>query len=517
MVIPLNETDELRIRRELSELKEAQEALLKRVSSLENTSSETTDVQRAAGDNMLRNCLAQFSDDAYNDLGLGGDAAERLAHWYIHAAATTLLGLTTAEMLKSSAHSGYVAGTDDPDWGKSAGQIRLGTTKTVSQPLINRFAQRGATLYLQFSYTLRTATALPAGLKFYAGLWDNTPGQEKWISGATLALTIAVQGTPGATTRQYRVIVTTDTGETYQIDAAAIANAPNTPSVANYVRVSWPAIPGRVSARVEKLQGGVYSLLTTIVSGSTDYNDYGDAGTVIGAFSTGTLTALRARVEDPNFAPEYGVIKRKGYAIEIPSDYDFALTTAEQVLRVGLSAALTDDHQLLLTRFQMGFSFGDFQLSAFDLAIVNAGSSTAPPVPPTPPGDEDIPCFSDNVCVRTPEGLRSFAELAEQNEIRITNRTGTHRAELLVHEFDGVMIDMGVGTGRLVTLEHLFEREFGRWHTAAEQFPTLPRIRFKGRVYNLHILSDDPADYHYIIKVVGHGREYVVHNAKILT
>jgi hypothetical protein len=393
--LTLSGTDDIRVRRELSELLDQQTAVDRRIAELQNAAGETPAVSAAPpGDNLLRNTEAEFSDDAYNNLGLGGDAAKRIAHWYLHADSATLLAFTSAELLKDSTHSGYVGASDDPDWEKTAGRIRLGTLKTVSQPLVNRLAQQGNILFLQFTATLRTATALPSPLIFYAGIHDNTVGQEKWVSGATLALIATVEGTPGGTTRDYRVIETTDKGETYQIDMAPIVNAPNAPSTTNFVRLNWPAIPGRVSARVEKSEGGVFSLLTTITSGSTEFNDYGDAGEVIGAFTTGTLTAIRARIQDNAFVPEYGVIKTYAYAIGVPSDYNISLTTGGQVLRLGISAGLTDDHQLILDRFSLGFNFGGFQRSAADIAVSNLNSVTASPtggLAPAPTGDGGTP------------------------------------------------------------------------------------------------------------------------------
>jgi hypothetical protein len=394
MVQSLYDTDNIRLRRELSEIRESHRLAQLRIQALESAVADTSSNIPRPGDQVLRNGEAEFSDDAYDNLGAGGDAAKRIAHWYQHSDTTTLLALTTAELLKDASHSAYVAGTDDPDWERSSGRIRLGTRNSISQPLPNKYAQQGNVLYFQFTATLRTATALPAGLTFYAGIWDNTAGQEKWVSGATLALTATVQGTPGATTRDYRVIVTTDKGETYQIDMAPITNAPNSPSTANFVRLSWPAIPGRISARVEKSEGGVFALLTTITSGSTEYNDFGDAGAVIGAFSTGTLTAIRARIQDDSFAPEFGVIKRYSYAIKVPDDYDINLTTAQQLLRFGVSVALTDAHQLILDRFQLGFNFGGFQRSAADLAVTNPISVSASPtggLAAAPTGDPDEP------------------------------------------------------------------------------------------------------------------------------
>jgi hypothetical protein len=501
--------DAIRLRREVSLLLEEQRRMRAQIAQLQGGTSVTPETTTIgfAGDNILRNCQAQFSDDAYNNLGAGGDAALRAAHWAGHAAATTLLGFASGDLLKAPTHSAYAA--DDPDWDPATGQLRLGSTKTISQELVNRYVQRDLTLFFQFDATLRTATALPGGLIFYAGFWDNTAGQEKWVGG-TPTLTIAVVGTPGATTRQYRVIVTTDTGDQYQIDATAITNAPNLASTINYVRISWPPVSGRISARIEKLQGGVFALLGTIVSGSTDFNDYGNAGTVIGAFSTATTT-LSARIEDGTFAPEFGLVRRYGYAIRVPTAYNMAVTTVPHVLRFGLSAALPDVRQLLLTRFQLGFSSGAFQPSAFDLAVTNATTVTTPPEPAPP--EEDPPCFCEYMPVVTPDGLRTFSEMEEAGDsgLQIVNGTGTHDARLLVHEFQGTMIDLGYGL--LVTLDHLFEVIPGVWRRANDEFPENPRVEFKGKVYNLEVLSTDPADHVYLIVINGTWR--VVHNRKI--
>lgn len=391
----MNTSDDLiRMRRELSELMIANSKQQRRINSLEQgTTSTATTAVRDVGDNVLRNCEVEFSDDAYNNLGLGGDAAQRAAHWYRHNASDTLLAFTAAEMLRSSGHSGYAA--DDPDWEISTGRIRLGSTKTISQPLLNKYVQPRAILYLQFTATLRTSTPLPVGLQFIAEFHDNTAGQEKVIEGDSLEITATVEGTPGAVTVDYRVIVLTDTGDEYQIDlAAAVTTAPAVSSIEDFVRLSWPSIPGRVSATIYRLKTGIYSLIGVIVSGSSEWNDYGDAGSVLGgAWPSAANTTLKARVVDTAFAPEHGVVKGYGYAIEIPSDYDITLTTGQQALRMRLSAALTDAQQLILDRFQLGQNFGGFQRSAADLAVTNSISITGSPTgalspaPTSDPGD----------------------------------------------------------------------------------------------------------------------------------
>lgn len=373
--------DQIRAAREIAQLQEdgrARDARLREVEAAIVAAAASASPE--AGDQLLKNGEAEFSDDAYNDLGLGGDSDELAAHWYIHPDTDTLLTLHTADLVKSSGHSGYSAGVDSLDWEKSAGRFRLGSLKTLSQPLTNRFAQAGNVLYLQFTATLSTASALPAGFLFYGGIHDNTAGREDWLPGATLRITATVEGASGAASLDYVVIVTTDKGEVYQITMAApLATAPASLTAANYVRLSWPAVPGATSQVVYKQAGAVFTRLTTITSGSNEFNDIGAVGATVGAFPTATLSALRARVQDDAFAPEFGVIKAYAYAIKVPSDYDISLTTGEQILRLGVSPAPTDAHQLMLDRFQLGFNFGGFQRAAADLAVTNGVSISASP------------------------------------------------------------------------------------------------------------------------------------------
>jgi hypothetical protein len=51
----------------------------------------------------------------------------------------------------------------------------------------------------------------------------------------------------------------------------------------------------------------------------------------------------------------------------------------------------------------------------------------------------------------------------------------------------------------------------GTWDRADEKYADLPHVWFEGTVYNLHVLSDDPADKHYIL-----FNGDVAHNVKIV-
>jgi hypothetical protein len=106
-----------------------------------------------------------------------------------------------------------------------------------------------------------------------------------------------------------------------------------------------------------------------------------------------------------------------------------------------------------------------------------------------------ITCFTGNVAIQTPYGDVELASLPEKFEL--VNETGTHWAQLLVHEnYKGWMLE--IAPGKLVTLDH--EMKVGtEWLTAEEKYPTANRVWFEGTVYNAHVLSANPEDKHYIL------------------
>lgn len=107
-------------------------------------------------------------------------------------------------------------------------------------------------------------------------------------------------------------------------------------------------------------------------------------------------------------------------------------------------------------------------------------------------------CFTVAVALQTADGLVKFGDLPTNTPFPITNETGTHPAELLVHEnYEGLMIVLE--EGKLVTLDHLMKMADGSWEAADRKYPNLPRVWFKGTVYNLRVLSNNPVDWHFIL------------------
>lgn len=106
-------------------------------------------------------------------------------------------------------------------------------------------------------------------------------------------------------------------------------------------------------------------------------------------------------------------------------------------------------------------------------------------------------CFTGNVRICVPGGFARFDEL--HGEFEIANRKGTRRATLVVHEdYTDTMLDMG--NGELVTEGHGLLLD-GEYQAASICLPEAPRIeKWTGTVFNLHVLSDDPEDHHYILE-----------------
>lgn len=114
-------------------------------------------------------------------------------------------------------------------------------------------------------------------------------------------------------------------------------------------------------------------------------------------------------------------------------------------------------------------------------------------------------CFSGDTKVKTPSGFVRFDELPKECEI--INLTGRHKAQLIVHEasIEPMVI---MPNGALATKNHLMLHPSGGWQPASaffsEEASASPRT-----VYNMHVVTDDPDDMHYILET-GH----IAHNIK---
>jgi hypothetical protein len=113
-------------------------------------------------------------------------------------------------------------------------------------------------------------------------------------------------------------------------------------------------------------------------------------------------------------------------------------------------------------------------------------------------------CFSGNTRIQTTEGWKRFDELPAV--VEILNVTGTHTADLIVHD-DVVCKMFDMGGFEFVTGNHLM-KQGDLWVPASELFTDARE--YAGKLYNLHVRSDNPEDQHYILE-----NGHTAHNVKI--
>lgn len=297
------------------------------------------------------------------------DEGKECAHWFSNDVPVAGQVLSFVNALTSSANKtlkaygdfGGVHSTYDPaycDWDRNTGQARLHGLKSLDAPFpTNRVVvPNRSVIYVGALIALRNEQIrVPSDCRIYAGIWDNTVSAPRpdWVAGAAFAITGSVRGTPATTTeRRYKVFASTDRGYTYLSSELTIAAAPSDAGFATAdVFLTWKSIPGILEYHIYRhdITAAKYRKLVEIASGANNYVDNGailpgqnDVGGYPAATSTTPLAYVATLENELSGLP---IDELESWAtlflnIPIPSDYDVGTTTAEQVLRLGLTKAL---------------------------------------------------------------------------------------------------------------------------------------------------------------------------------
>lgn len=321
--------------------------------------------------NQLRNGEGGHSVNTWNEAVAAptADKGKECAHWFSNdtPVAGQVLSFVNAitsainKTLKAYINDGGVHSTYDAtycDWDRAKGQMRLHGTKSMDAPFpTNRVVvPNRSVVYLGALIALRSGQIrVPADCRIYAGIWDNTVSAPRpdWVAGAPFTVTGSVRGTPASTTeRRYKVFAFTDRGYTFLSAEMAIIAAPSDAAFATSdVYLTWRAIPGILEYRVYRFDvvAAKYRKLVEIASGVNNYLDNGailPGQSDVGGYPAATNTTPRAYVatssNEMDSLPIDGIESWDALFlnIPIPSDYDVSTTTAEQVLRMGLTKAL---------------------------------------------------------------------------------------------------------------------------------------------------------------------------------
>jgi hypothetical protein len=360
-------------------------ALKSSVKSVQEDVGQLTTVTYAEVVNIVDDGAFQWSEDAYLNIGvLPSDTTDsnfELYHYFRFLRSDNPV-VNSADAVKAEGHSTFAAneGTDADiiRWNRPDANIAIGGVTEdwdLCYPLHNNPITAGNTVYVQLEAMLATSDPPPDDLQLFAGIWDSTSGQEKYIDGATFTITGEIfnpDGLPGSDTVEYQVRAANDSGEETFSQILTFTNAPATFTQNHHPRISFKGAPGFIEFDIYRHKDGVY-VLQYVVKNSID-STYFDTGnppikTVMG-FPSPSATAPRAYAKTITFVP--GAIGGRGFVrysltIFVPTTYDKTQTDADsQWLRLGLTNPTDVANQILFRKLALSFGDGMWSPSAND-------------------------------------------------------------------------------------------------------------------------------------------------------
>lgn len=395
--------------------------------------------------NLADNTDWNWSTDAFLNAGItpgtAGDLNNRAYNWYRMQRATALLVEDDANSLKGPLHSLFAGETDDtPRWSKTDGWAELGETGAtpwdICSPLPNNFVTPGMRFYIQMIARLRTGTVSPGALKFFWALCDNTNSAPapQIIKGSALPLDGATYGPTGATTRDYKLIVTTDYGNQVESTVKSVTNTPVTLSPTNGVALSWPRYPGFTQVEIYVTEGGATFLVYIIGNGASAFNDVGQRLGPVAAIPSVTDTQAKAYSETREFTPTTDWTPWD-FTVIVPQTYNFSLTTGKQWLRGGVIGLMGDPHQLQIDRLGVATGYGVWSPSARDRNAASLPSTTQTSSTQGPPaGGGEPPGDGDG-------GLRCSTL---DTEVDVCDRDGGNERKVLLGEIEQQNVPDGI-------------------------------------------------------------------------
>lgn len=450
----------------ITRLQEQQAALQSQLAAIREATLGTQTGKGGIGaapiSNYIRNGDFSHSWDSYKRATPVADDA-RFECWEVY---THPVPSASQELKEDSVYSGALVAnsyalpdpgrsdnpTLDPNWNRTAGYARLGTTRTLDFPLPSNVAFPGRVLYVMLIAARRSAQVSVPG-RLYAGIWDNTAGQRNWISGDLFEIQAVVIGTPAATeSTEYLVVLTSDYGRTIT-SAIKTINAPTDASFVSgrvYVKLSWPRFSGFIQADIYRKRGAVYQLLSQ-QSTVSEYFDQGDIRQVVGAYpdTDGTKqlaysATRRGVLNDARIDMVDSSWSQVALAIQVPATYNQSNTSGKQWLRIGLDEACTGAdaaHGLYVDLVGMAYTAGAFAHHPDDLKGLQqpiaapygsgqggTGTGGGPTFPPDP-GEGGLLCVMWNSMILTVDDKmrvvsRPVQDLLQHPEYRLLSVDG---------------------------------------------------------------------------------------------
>jgi hypothetical protein len=314
--------------------------------------------------------------------------------------------------------------------------FNLGSATTrynVCCPLTTNFVHPGEKFYVYFEASVSQSDTDINDAEFYAGFYDNTAGQRKYIEGGDFTPTISVQGVPGTRTLEYKIHARTDSGQEILSAAVTTTTAPATLTTDNRVRLDFTGAPGFIQYTVYRKNGANYYRVGDIRN-SIDLNflDTVESGPSVVPVSgypvvTGARPQAIARTLDFTPAP-VGTFRPHTMTIQVPLTYDRSVTgNGMQWFRMGLTGLVASgsEREVVIRRISVSSGYGGWSRSPLDSSAASGPSSTATSAPGggTPVGDPPGGGGGGPVClvldteVDTPDGIVLLDDIEKGDKV----------------------------------------------------------------------------------------------------
>lgn len=336
----------------------------------------------------------------------------------------------------------------DPDWSRSNGYARLGSTKSIDFPLPENHAFPGRRIYLSVIMARADSDVVIPG-RFAAGIWDNTKTARDFLQATPFTINAGTVGVPAGTiSRDYLIVGRTDFGRTVSSQLVTVANAPDDTSFISgqvYVHLSWTPIRGVINWDIYRDTGGVFVLLAQ-ESTITDYFDQGSSLRVVDGYPDTTATNQSAYAEtragELDSMPVDGVSSewvQYDLAIQVPPTWDATgVETGMIWLRLFFTEALGTARGAHIDLVMLSLQAGSFAYHPQDqgqqdpIARPNgssqggAGTGGGTFVPPTPGGGGGERCLAPSMLIQMADPLGGVTWIMAGALLRAGARPGYH-------------------------------------------------------------------------------------------
>ncbi len=184
---------------------------------------------------------------------------------------------------------------------------------------------------------------IPEDSSMVAGIWDNTSGQRKFLTGA-IGFNVQVIGTPGTTQRKFKALLTSDRGFQLLSDEIIINNsrADGLLSSTDFIQMSWQQQAGQLQVDIyEYYTPDAQYRLIAQVSSSNSFIYQGGYIEAVSGYPTPTgdtrsaifptQTADMSDLAINNVSPAWDTVN---FPIGVPSNYNKGNTTNRQWVRL---------------------------------------------------------------------------------------------------------------------------------------------------------------------------------------